>query len=155
MSFKNIFILIGPPGSGKSTYASIFLKDKKIISSDDVRENYFGYNYSDEIENWVFNSILKQTIDFIKENKDVVLDTTYFNSASNRETLFRLLRRHSHIKIRVIAIYFDIKLEEVLKRNKRRNLSRVLDENIVKRLFYELEEPLEKEFCFVIKIKDS
>ena len=84
MKKQKVYVLIGPPASGKSTYAKKLLKKKntKIISSDVIRIlNGFELNqtaetfkiYYDNFKQYYFDHILEITKELgIKTKKDKV-----------------------------------------------------------------------------------
>lgn len=87
-----LYIMIGIPGSGKSTFASEVFKDKaEIVSTDALREELLGdasnQSYGDEI----FKEAYKRIADNISKNKDVCFDATNINRKS-RKRLFEFLR---------------------------------------------------------------
>ena len=59
----NLYILIGLPGAGKSTYsASIENEHKAVISSDDIRERLFGTGFNEKIKEEVFKELISESI---------------------------------------------------------------------------------------------
>lgn len=118
----NLKILVGIPGSGKSTYAKKELqkKDKVIayISRDIIRfgfldsrgeSNYF--RYEDEVfQNFIYqiNKNLTLGVD------EIIVDATHINTGSRMKLLKNL---HLNKNINIIFEVFNTPLEVCLERN--------------------------------------
>jgi predicted kinase len=75
-----IVIIFGLPGSGKSYFASRFAKaiNAEYINSDRVRKDIPGKRtYSDEEKRAVYDKMLDQMKEFVKQKKNLVLDATF------------------------------------------------------------------------------
>lgn len=77
-----IRMMIGVPGSGKSTYAknvllpTLRLNEESIVSSDAIRKKYFG-DENDQAHNQEVFKILYQKVRMLyDEGKDVIIDAT-------------------------------------------------------------------------------
>ena len=73
-------IMIGFPGSGKSSYAKKYLltNNSVYLSSDDIRIELYGFE--DQTHNdVVFETMKKRTLNALKEGKDVIYDATNLN----------------------------------------------------------------------------
>lgn len=145
---KTINILIGIPGSGKSTFSSQLknLKNIKILSTDEIRETLFGREFNQEIKDKVFDQLIKESITYLNRNLDtqdnLILDTTYLNTKSAREKFFsRLLpnlkEKMEYITVRIYT--FDTPLESCIERDKMREPHRVVGRSVIETLFSELE----------------
>src|SRR5690348_13940710 len=78
-----IFMIFGLPGSGKSYFASHLAKmmNAEYINSDRLRRKMLDKRiYSIEEKEMVYSEMLKQMREVIKENKDVVLDATFYKN---------------------------------------------------------------------------
>lgn len=75
-----ILVLSGIPCSGKSTFRNNpIYKDHVVICRDDVREKYWGrnYSYTDQNETKV-STICENTFDFaVGEKKNIIIDNTH------------------------------------------------------------------------------
>lgn len=93
-----IYMMIGAPGSGKSTYAEEVLKnelnltDESIVSSDRIREECFG-DINDQTHNQGVFSILHSRVRTLFDSgKDVIIDATnmsYKDRSKTRNSLGR------------------------------------------------------------------
>ena len=78
---SKMYLTIGIPGSGKSTYIKKHLKENEIIiSKDDIKYKKYGnkgFLYSKEEE--IYQEILSQINQAIEENKDFYIDQTFLS----------------------------------------------------------------------------
>ena len=145
MRRKNLFLTVGVPGSGKSTW----LKENcqgVIISRDEIRfallnegDDYFSK------ENEVFETFIK-TIQNALDNEEgpvsVFVDATHLNKASRDEVLNALdLSNVEHVH----AIFFDVALTTCLERNDKRTGRAFVPKSVIRRMNFSLEMPTSKE----------
>ena len=107
-------MLIGLPGSGKSTYAARYKSrypNTAVVSSDEIREELFG-DVNDQTHNGeVFTTMLNRTREFLKADIDVIYDATNINR--KRRISFLNLLPTNTIKIGVMfAVPFDLCKEQ-------------------------------------------
>ena len=72
------YLLVGIPGSGKSTYAKELSKKTNghIISSDDIRTELFGSRHITKNDKKVFKLMRKRIVDSLQNGIDVICDAT-------------------------------------------------------------------------------
>lgn len=132
-------LMMGCPGSGKSTFIDKKIFNEQIVSRDQIRfsivsedEEYFSK------EKEVFSEFIKKVNDGLKSGWDVCADATHLSKAS-RNKLIRNINAHPS-KIRVIWI--KTPLEECIERNKNRIGTRAyVPESVIRRMFYQTEKP--------------
>lgn len=148
----NIYLLIGAPGAGKSFYCKKNFSGIKIISCDELRESIFGEKRSLEIRKIIKKNIEKIITEDVLSSKieNMVIDTTYFNEASERKFFFTLGNN-----VNINAIFIKSTLDLCLKQNKLRQGSRVIADNMVKNLFNRVSPPSYDEGFKSIKIIDT
>ncbi len=68
-----LYIAVGLPGSGKSTYSKNFIKDKDIeyLSSDELRAKFGSGETDQTCTNQVFGHIKRKVDEFLKDGKNV------------------------------------------------------------------------------------
>lgn len=125
---KNIKLLIGISGSGKSTYSHKLWEtnpsDFVIINRDKIRELLFGYTESDIHNYYQRNDIVKlerkvtkyeDTLIYeaLEENKTVILDATHLEK--------KYIERHEYWNVPIELIWFDTSLNEAIERDSIRN----------------------------------
>ena len=100
---KTIYLLIGLPGAGKSTFARNKVKfydntcnETKlvIVSSDDIREELYGTRSCQKDPAIIFEIVHERIINSLKQGWDVIFDAT--NITRKIECLF--LRKFQHIQ---------------------------------------------------------
>ncbi len=112
-------ITVGLPASGKSTFAKTAGFDL-AVSLDDCREMLWG---SRQMQNGPggINALLALQdaliIEAMKENKSVIVHNTSILK-KHRAPLIELAKAHGY---RTQIIYFDVPVEECIRRNQQRN----------------------------------
>lgn len=124
MKCQKIYVMIGPPGSGKSTYARKLAKKRKTkwISSDEIR---LLYHYSLSQVKETFTVYYDEMTEYLKKGWNVVLDSTNI-SLWHRKHIFEILEsefKEAYIlgKIKVIAIICNRTKEECITQLEERN----------------------------------
>lgn len=118
---NKLYVMIGIPGSGKSTYAKQYLKDKYTIyvSRDEIR--YGLLEEADEYfskEKTVFDIFIQKIQDALNNGYNVIADATHTYIGA-RLKLFSALDIDT-TKTEVIGIVMQTPLEECIKRNQLR-----------------------------------
>jgi predicted kinase len=113
-------ILIGIPGSGKTTYAKKHLLDDKTVylSSDDIRLELFGYENQNNNE-LVFNTMQKRAKEALKSGLNVVYDATNL-SRKKRKTIIDIGKRYSAVYAYMFCCSIGTLLERNMTRQERR-----------------------------------
>lgn len=107
-------IMIGIPGSGKSSYACKYLLNDKTVylSSDNIRKEMFGFE--DQTHNQqVFDRMRRETINALDSNFNVIYDATNI-SEKRRKNIIRLAKEKGAI---VNAYLLCTPISVVLERN--------------------------------------
>ena len=114
-----LFIMIGVPGSGKSTFARNVLApgfDAEIVSSDGIRKELTGSE--DFVEGdgaRVFREFDSRIARLLGIGKDVVADATNVHPRD-----WARLSRLVEVPYRKIAVWMDITPEEAMRRQEKR-----------------------------------
>ena len=111
-----LIMLIGIPGSGKTTYSKELSErySAKVISSDKVRQLYVGID-----EKEVFPTVYKLCVEELKSGKNVILDATHITPKVRKRT-FDALDAYG-IAYDKVAIFVDTPVEECIRRVEIRN----------------------------------
>ena len=125
---KNIKLLIGISGSGKSTYSHELWETNPsnfvIINRDKIRELLFGYTESSIHNYYKRNDIVKlekkvtkyeDTLIYeaLEENKTIILDATHLEK--------KYIERHEYWNVPIELVWFDINLDTAIERDSIRN----------------------------------
>jgi tRNA uridine 5-carbamoylmethylation protein Kti12 len=127
---KKIYILVGIPGSGKSTWIKNqpWLKDAIVISSDNHIEAYatsIGKTYNDVYRDYIKTAekLVKRDIkNAITSDKDVIIDQTNV-TAKGRKKKLNLFKNHYKIAV-VFKILGDDELYSRLKSRPGKHISK-------------------------------
>ena len=130
------FIMVGVPGSGKSTYSKYIQKQYKsiIVSPDDIREELYGS--ADVQGEW--NEIEEVMDNMIDEyaHQSIIIDATHCNSRSRKESKFKL-EKYGH---NVIAVVLERSLDICLQQNMIRD--RQVPIHIIDKMFEQLSNSI-------------
>lgn len=138
-------VLIGIPGSGKSTYAAELHKSGWVVnSSDSIREELYGTADEQSHNNEIFNAMYRRTVNAIVAGFNCVYDATNLSS-KRRAALIKNFKSNKSIpsdtcyEAVVIATPFD----ECVKRNY--NRERRVPYNVILSMMKRFEMPAEWE----------
>jgi len=136
-----IYIAVGLPGSGKSTYAKNFIKGKDIeyLSSDELRAVY-GKDQSDQsVTSIVFGHIKRKVDEFLKDGKNVLVDATSINR-KERSDYIKTAKKYG---AKVVAIVFKMDRQGLIDRNKKRGEQggREVPTFVIDKMLAKFEEP--------------
>ena len=141
-------ILVGLPGSGKSTYAKTVKKNNVIVSSDEIREILYGNADIQDDPAKVFAYVDSITYDCLKYGMDVIYDAT----SLTKELRSNILKKFSSVASSISCVYMDTPVETCIARQKTRD--RVVPTEVILEMAERLEIPeLEEGFSSVSKLR--
>ena len=145
---NTLFLLVGLPASGKSTFAIKKLQNDNtiILSSDELRKELLGDENCQENNEIVFKTLYKRAKEYLQNGKNVVIDATNINIKSRK----RALSNFEKMDIRRVAIVFATPYEICIDRDMSRK--RTVGENVIKKFLYRFEIPMEYEGFDYIEI---
>ena len=135
---SKVIVLVGLPGSGKSTWAAE--QGQTVLSSDAVRLLLSGDETNQAIHARVFSTmrfLLRQRLEL--GAGVTILDATHL-ARKWRKPWIQLAAKYG---APVEAVYFDIGVEECLRRNRLR--SRVVPEAAIREMAAKLQIPAKSE----------
>jgi predicted kinase len=119
MKTPTVIVLVGSPASGKSTYArQALLENPNLVrlNRDDFRMSMFGKFILDKDGEKMLTKIFKDTaIAYLKQGKDVILDSTHCNLKHLEEVAFNYSPYAD-----VEYLTFDVPLSVKMERNSKR-----------------------------------
>lgn len=135
MKPKNLYLMCGVPGCGKSTWIKNHISEYPNsihISRDTVRFNMVGENedyFSKEKE--VFNKFIELINEAFESYDNIFVDATHVNSGSRNKVLDSLNLEN----VNIIPINFDIPLVACIERNKNRSGRERVPEDAIRRMY--------------------
>lgn len=146
MKSKKVWITVGIPGSGKSSYIQQnALPNSIIISRDEIRKKLIGngayFSKEDEVFN-TFKRIIYVSL-FDKEIENIYIDATHVSKGSRKKILSQLpIPEGTELNV----LWFDVDLNICLERNKKRGGFAFVPPESIRRMKARFEAPTESEF---------
>jgi predicted kinase len=145
-----LVVLVGAPGSGKSTFGKKFSEDQGLtyISSDELRAR-FGSGEEDQSVSGAVFAYIKRTIpQLLSTGKSVVIDATSM-SKKDRSDYVKFANDVGAYKI---AITFEVDRNTLLKRNQDRGAAggRNVPVEVIDRMLAKYQRPDSTEFDKVV-----
>ena len=147
-----IMMLVGVPGSGKSTYAQELIKELKAenhtvayISRDKIRFNMLESNdlYFDK-EKAVFTEFIRQINQAIEDGFEyVIIDATHISPVSRAKVLKRV-RAPSSVVLNIMVM--DCSLETCIERNNKREGIYKVPVSAIENMYKNFVYPTTEEF---------
>lgn len=145
MEKAKLFLMMGCPGSGKSTYLKTNHPNAKVISRDVIRfsmvsedEEYFSR------ETEVYREFIAQIKEALKFEKEVYADATHLNEGSRAKTLRSLGTALKNVEVNVIWV--RVPVEVAISRNEKRKGTRAyVPKSVIRRMYSQATKPSEEE----------
>lgn len=131
-----VIMLVGVPGSGKSFDASSF-KGVKIVSSDQMRIERGGDQSTHTNDSDFWSDVRTEVVRYLQAGHDVVFDATNVHPGW-RSFNTRFFLEHGASK--VVARVYATPLQTCLARNKLRKGAARIDEEVIRRMFLQLQD---------------
>lgn len=154
-----LILMIGLPGSGKSTYVKneydfsrIFCGETTILSSDAIRKELYGDETDQTHNEEVFKYIKETAAEKLSLNQRVVIDATNISKKSRRSITDYIEQKvtgfydYGFIKFVVVATPYY----QCLENNRKR--SRQVPENVIERMYKQFEFPTLSEAVHEIEV---
>jgi len=131
---KRLILLVGVPGSGKTTLAKKLIeKGFTCLNADSIREELYGDAAEQGDPQKVFGIFFQRLEELLKEEKDVVIDNTNLNGKQRRPIIERA-DKFGYTDVQLWLL--DTALDVCLERNRKRE--RTVPEDIVANMYMEL-----------------
>ncbi len=141
-----LFILIGAPGSGKSTEVAKLEKsvpNNIIVSSDTLRAKFGSDENDQSVTPKVFSYIKRMLPVFLNDGKNVILDATNMTVRDRKEYIDMAKQNGS----KVVGIAFERDKATLLDRNKKRGDAggRNVPEFVIDKMLAKYQKPTSAE----------
>ena len=149
---SKLFIMMGAPGSGKTTWCKNNVpKNAVYISRDEIRFNIIkdedSYFSKEKI---VYDIFINKINEALESGLDVYADQTSLNAGSRKKLINALNKKPDEI----IGIYFTTPLDIVLQRNAQRTGRALVPEDVVINMFNSLTRPtLDEGFTEILEVE--
>ena len=113
------FVLVGIPGSGKSTYAKKLARTENavVVSGDNIRIELEASGVNDPCWVEIWNLVEEEVAQAAEYGRNVILDGTHVGASHRAETRMLL---HSYGYFDVESIILDLPLAVCMERNSNR-----------------------------------
>ncbi len=144
-----LYMMVGAPGSGKSTWAQKFVQDhpeiayisRDVVRAEKVRpdEPYFSH------ETAVFNTFARRCATWLSCGHDVIADATH-NMESSRNKLLRALDKYGAGEFDLIFVVMNTSMEECIKRDKNRTGRAHVTARVIKNFYHNFTFPKKENY---------
>lgn len=157
---KNLILMMGIPGVGKSTLLKERCNPKTdiVVSRDAIRFNMLADTdeyFANEQEVWhEYITTLKL---FLTDDKwkNVIADATHLNPRARDKVLNALNKIIQKENITVYILWVNVSLETALERNAQRQGRALVPESAIKNMYRSLQAPVEREGFHIWGYLDS
>lgn len=134
MNRPTLDILIGLPGSGKSTYANLDYKFATVVSSDSIRKELYGDENIQGNPEEVFSLMRSRTLELLNQGKYVVYDATSM-TRKDRASIIGVCPKF--VRIRAIVVWASI--ETCIERDSKRE--RTVGKAVIDKMLKRFQAP--------------
>lgn len=153
-----LYMTIGAPASGKTTFVSWEVVGKGIVDPVDIlcpdADLFEGeeYQWSEKGVAWAWRRTREAFERITSAKRDMVIDATF----TTRESRAPFIRNAQDRDYQVVAIYFNVPRETLVDRNSQRlPESKRVSEEVMDKFLGQLEAPEEAEGFVRIMLVDS
>ncbi len=141
-----LYIMVGIPGAGKTTWASRNLsRSSTVIALDLIRRGVYGefpQNLQEKKEEIVWNEAYRLAAEHLRSGRSVVLDSMAL-TRDYRQRHLQSVSRLIGFRPVCIAVFLDTPLEVALERDKAR--AKVVSDQVIREMAGHLQPPSKAE----------
>lgn len=135
---QTFYMMVGLPGSGKSTYAES-IPNASVMSSDKLREAMFGDQQCQKFNGLLFDTLHDALLCRMKYGEDVVYDATNIDFRRRMDFLSRV-RRIFGDSVKCVCVFMLTPYESCLSMNSGRE--RKVPDDVIFRMHKNLDIPM-------------
>ena len=140
---SRLFIMMGAPGSGKTTWCKNNVpKNAVYISRDEIRFNIIkdedSYFSKEKI---VYDIFINKINEALESGLDVYADQTSLNAGSRKKLIDALNKKPDEINV----IYIEKPLNTILEYNSKRTERKLVPNDVVIKMYNSISKPTAKE----------
>lgn len=144
-----VYMMVGIPGAGKTTYAKEVLSHCVYLGTDAIRKELFGKELTLKGRKKVYQHLCRRMLYMLDKDRDVVVDCTNITQERRRRLLNLIPASH-----RCVAVHIDTPLLQALQNNRKRD--RHVPAIGIISMYLKLTKPQMSEgFWKVIRIENS
>ena len=129
-------VLVGIPGSGKSTYVEKNKQpNEEVLSSDRIRKELLSGEEDQTNNKLVFDTLYARARDVLSQGQDVIIDATNISASIRKKTLDYF----SDLDLQRIATVINAPIEVCVSRDK--NRTRSVGEDVVLKVARKYDPP--------------
>lgn len=138
-----LYILCGPPGCGKTSWATSVCRNTRTwayVSRDEIRFSFIEENddYFSK-EKLVFHLFVTKIIDLLLQGYNTIADATHLNEFSRRKLTQAIDTYITDYKI--VYVVFNTDVETCIERNKTREGRAYVPENVIRNMYRDFRAP--------------
>jgi predicted kinase len=138
-AISRITLMVGLPGSGKTTWVRGNCGDTFVLSADEIRKQVHGMDFYEPAEQLIWTIRKYIFVNALSQRLDIIVDETN-TTIKRRSDIIRMAKEFDYV---VDCIYIDTEIETCRKRVTKLNQPKKI--NVINKMSRYFEIPAENE----------